>query len=362
MPQNYPILRGALRPEYAEAADDVVETVVAELYGPGVSAAEAEEFLGGIGRAFGDFGRGVANVAKQAAPVLGNALPGALSGAATGAALGPWGALAGAAIGGVTSAISGATAQRPGAAPRGGGARPRGGAGGALGQIAGIAGPALQGLSGMGGTAGTIGRIAGMAMPAVQSLASGNTRAGVGQLIGAAGSAIGAAAPGGVGGQIAGLLARPEVQQAITSQMLGPFGRDQVSVGGTPVPTGAVMNMLGSLFNQAATSRMGAPGESEAMPAYLMTAEGEFAVDPADPDARGQWLAQLIAATPRPAATQRRMAHAEHDEGYAEGWDEDYADYDELGEYDEFDEHDEVAVSYSLADLDEYDDASSYRG
>ena len=65
MPQNYPILRGALRPEYAEAADDVVETVVAELYGPGVSAAEAEEFLGGIGRAFGDFGRGVANVAYE---------------------------------------------------------------------------------------------------------------------------------------------------------------------------------------------------------------------------------------------------------------------------------------------------------
>ena len=349
MPQNYPILRSALRPEYAEAADDVVETVVSQLYGHGFSADDAENFFSGIGRAFNDFGHGVAQVAQQVAPVLGNALPGMLSGAATGAALGPWGALAGAAIGGVTSAIS------AGNAPRGGSASPSGGGrGGALGQFAGFAGPVMQSLGGMGGGAGALGRIAGMAMPAVQAFAGGDSRAGVGSLIGAAGGALGAAAPGGLGGQIAGLLARPVVQQAISAQMLGPFGRNQVSVGGTPVPTGAVMNMLATLFHQAAVAQLGHPGHSEALPAYLMDSEGEFAVDPADPDARGAWLAHLIASTPRPA---QQIPHAFARQ--VETFDE-HSSFDEYDEYDEYDEAEdalEVEVGYSISDLDEYDDA-----
>ena len=356
MSSNYPILRHALRPEYAEATDDVIETVVAELYGDGVSADDAEEFLGGIGKAFGDFGKGVAKVASQAAPVLGNALPGVLSGAATGAALGPWGALAGAAVGGVTSAISAS-----GKKPRGGGAR-RGssrGAGGALGSIMGAAGPALQALGGAGGTAGAIGRIAGMAAPAVQSFARGDSRGGVAQLVGAAGQAA-SGMQGGVGGQIAGLLARPEVQQALTSQLLGPFGRNQVSVGGTPVPTTAVMNMLGSLFNQAATESIGRFGEDEAMPVYLMTGEGEYAVDPANPDARAAWLAQLIADTPRPVFARHAPQRGEYDERH----DDEASAFDpyEYDEYDEFDESgdERVAVTYSLDELDEYDEYDEY--
>lgn len=342
MSMNYPLLRSALRPEYAEASDDVVESVVARLYGPDVSADDAENFLGGIGRAFGDFGRGVANVARQAAPVLANALPGAMSGAATGAALGPWGALAGAAIGGITSAISGATARPP----------QQGGA--ANNPLGALAGSALGGLGGMGGTAGTVGRIAGAALPAVQRIASGDTRGGVSGLIGAAGQAVGAAAPGGIGGQIAGLLARPEVQQAITSQMLGAFGRNQVSVGGTPVPTGAVMNMLGSLFSQAAHESYGRPGESEALPSYLLTTEGEYAVDPADPDARGQWLAHLIASTPRPEPRAYRMHEAAFDEAYDDAYDEGWDDAEGWDDGDEA--FDEQALAYSLDDLDDHDD------
>lgn len=367
MHQNYPTLRSALRPEYAEAADDVVETVVSQLYGPGFSADDAEDFFGGIGRAFNDFGRGVSHVAQQVAPVLGNALPGMLSGAATGAALGPWGALAGAAIGGVTSAISAGNAPRGGGAqhaspPRGGAAHAGAGRGGALGQFAAFAGPAMQGLGGMAGGGSAFGRLAGMALPAVGTFAAGDSRAGVGSLVGAAGSALGTAAPGGLGGQIAGLLARPEVQQAISAQMLGPFGRNQVSVGGTPVPTGAVMNMLGSLFNQAAMSQLGHPGNSEALPAYLTDSEGEFAVDPADPDARGAWLAHLIASTPRPAPAGAFARPAENVDEHSS-----HDEFDESDEYDEYDENEdalEVEVGYSMSDLDEYDDArdgGSYR-
>ena len=338
METEYPMLRASLRHEYAEASEDVIETIVAQVYGPGVSAADAEEFLGGIGQAFSSFGQGVANVARQAVPVIGNALPGVLSGAATGAALGPWGALAGAAIGGVSSAIGAANAPRAGgrAPPRHGG-----GVSGTVGQIAGAAAPALQQL---GGAAGAFGRIAGMAAPAFGAFARGDTGGGIGQLIGGASQALGSAVPGGLGGQIAGMLSRPEVQQAITSQLLGPYGRNQVSVGGMPVPTSAVMNMLGSLFSQAATAPTGRAGEDEALPAYLVDEAGEYVVDPADPDARAAWLAHLIASTPRTDTAMPRRAPAEI-------WDDGEADV-----FDAFD--DRVDVGYSLSDLDEYDDGA----
>ncbi len=318
MSQNYQILRGALRSEYAEVDDEVIEQVVADLYGPGVSANDAEDFLGGIGNAFSNFGRGVAHVARQAAPVLGNALPGIASGAATGAALGPWGALAGAAIGGVSSALSAGGRHDGGHGASGAGSPAR------------IAGATRSATTARTGQLGQIARIAG---PALAGMTSG-------------GAAI-ASRPGGVGGQIAGLLARPEVQRALTSQLLGPLGRTQVSVGGTPVPTSAVMNMLGSLFAQAAHESSGA---DESMPVYLMNDAGEFAVDAADPDARADWLAQLFSNTPPPRfaskhADVRQLEEAfyvEDQAGPDEEWDEDWQD-----NWEQADAYDDDRVTYA---------------
>jgi hypothetical protein len=320
MPTAYPTLRSVLRPELAEASDAFIESVVHQHYGGAMDAAEAEEFLKDIGRSLGQFGRGVANVAKQAAPHVMNALPGVLSGAASGAALGPWGALAGAAIGGATGVIGSVQAgqgqrqrlpQRPA-----GGQRPRlpqrpgGGAGGALGQIAGLAGPVLGALSqGGGGT-------------------------------------------GGLGGQIAGLLGRPEVQQALMSTLMGSLGRQNVGVGGAQVPTGAVMNMMGSLF-QRAGQPAGSGAEDESIPAYLLDAGGQPRIDLADPEARADALAEWFQASAPPApviAHEAAWSWQDVDEGagWGDALDEDLEDeaYDGIDE-----DFEAVALTTSRRDL-----------
>lgn len=340
----YPTLRSVLRPELAEASDAFIESVVQQHYGGAMDAAEAEEFLGGIGRSLGEFGKGVANVARQAAPHVMNALPGALSGAATGAALGPWGALAGAAIGGVTSAVgsvhAGQAARRSGSGQAargpGAGAARRGPAAasgsGALGQIAGLAGPVLQGLGGAGGHP-ALGRLAGLAGPLLGSVAQGGG--------------------GGVGGQIAGLLGRPEVQQALMSSLMGPLGRANVGVGGAQVPTAAVMNMMGALFQRAA--QPAGVGEDESIPAYLLDVHGQPRIDLADPEARADALVEWFqVSAPTTALGESGTAHGwswhEFDDtaGWVDGHDEDAEDE----RYDGIDEDFEaVALTTSRRDL-----------
>jgi len=317
MPTAYPTLRSVLRPELAEASDAFIESAVHQHYGGAMDAAEAEEFLNDIGRSLGQFGKGVANVARQAAPHVLNALPGALSGAATGAAMGPWGALAGAAIGGVTSAIGSVQAGRgqpgragaPGRRPQ---APPAAGTGAALGQIAGLAGPVLGALAQGGG---------------------------------------GGAA--GVGGQIAGLLGRPEVQQALMSQLMGTLGRPNVGVGGTQVPTGAVMNMMGTLFQRAGQPAGGA--EDESIPAYLLDARGQPRVDLADAEARTDALAEWFQAS-TPPLTLATRTHAEwtwQDVDENVGWGDGVDEFDPEDEaFDEIDEDVEaVALTTSRHDL-----------
>ena len=329
MSTAYPTLRSVLRPELAESNDAFIESLVHQHYGGAMDAVEAEEFLNDIGRSLGQFGRGVANVAGQAAPHVMNALPGVLSGAATGAALGPWGALAGAAIGGVTSAIGSAQAGQPGPSrPRvvapAARARsiprvPRASGGAVLGQVAGLAGPVLGAFAQAGGSSS------------------------------------------GIGGQIAGLLGRPEIQQALMSQLLGALGRQSISVGGAQVPTGAMMNMVGTLFQRAGQPTAGA-AEDESIPAYLLDASGQLRIDSADPDARADALAEWFHFSAPPADFgQQRAAEAawswqnvDESAGWADGLDEfesiDESDDDEFD--DGFMEDDEgVALTTSSRDL-----------
>lgn len=287
----YPALRSVLRPELAESSDAFIESLVMQHYGGALNAADADEFLGDIGRSLGQFGQGVANVARQAAPHLMNALPGVLSGAATGAALGPWGALAGAAIGGVTSAM-GASQARP--------------------QTPGPRKTPAQG---------------GQRRAPHQAPARVGQRYAPQQAPWAAGLR---AASQGVGGQIAGLLARPEVQQALMSQLMGTLGRQNVTVGGALVPTSAVMNMMGALFQRAGqpAAGFGGSGEDESIPAYLLDAHGEMLVDAADPEARADRLLEWFeSATPPDSAWIARTP----------AW-------RDVPEFDEFDEFDEQAA------------------
>lgn len=305
----YPALRSVLRPELAESSDAFIESLVMQHYGGAMNAADADEFLGDIGRSLGQFGQGVANVARQAAPHVMNALPGVLSGAATGAALGPWGALAGAAIGGVTSAV-GAAQARPQAqqqpqqqphhqhqpqAPQARYPLPQGGQTGGQ-RPAQSQGPWAAGLQ---------------------------------------------AAGQGVGGQIAGLLARPEVQQALISQLMGSLGRQNVSVGGAQVPTSAVMNMMGALFQRAGqpTAGVGGMGEDESIPAYLLGAHGEMLVDAADPEARADRLLEWFESSTPPDSTWVTRTPA---------W-RDVLEFHELDEHAEFDEDEGIAFDESVA-------------
>jgi hypothetical protein len=354
MPTAYPTLRSILRPELAEASDALIESVVQQHYGGAMDAAEAEEFLNDIGRSLGQFGKGVANVARQAAPHVLNALPGALSGAATGAAMGPWGALAGAAIGGVTGAIGSVQAAQAGQASRapqrgGGQRRPMApspyaranGAAAALGQIAGLAGPALQGLAGASGNP-ALGQLAGLAGPVLGALAQGGAAAGA----------------GGVGGQIAGLLGRPEVQQALMSTLMGTLGRQHVGVGGAQVPTGAVMNMMGTLFQRAGQPASG-NGEDESIPAYLLDAGGQPRIDLADAEARADALAEWFQISAPPAGLGEHEQHAtwswqdvDEGAGWVDGVDEDLEDEAHEGIDEDFEA---VALTTSRRDLETAD-------
>jgi hypothetical protein len=228
-----------------------------ELARQGIDAEAAEDFFGAFGRAVNSIGRAVA-------PRLGNIAQGAISGATTGAALGPWGMLAGALGGGAIGGLS-----APG---RPGGAGPVPGSAGALGGIA--------GLMGGGGAAG-----------------------GVSQLLGAFGG--GGRAGGGPAGALLGLLAQPQVTQALMSMMLGSSGSRTVPVAGRTVPVAAIANMIGHFANAAAAEYEKAYGvpEAETLPGLPAAA---------DSAERAQALADAIAleALTRLAAEAFEAQHA----------------------------------------------------
>jgi hypothetical protein len=252
------MIRKAVKPQYASLPAEDLEAVLAE---SGIDAAAMEGF-------FDDVSRFVQHAAPVVAQVATRALPGVISGATTGAALGPWGALGGALLGGVTSAVSGGQT-RPGTTSGGAGAA--GGISGAL--------PALAGLAGSGGN------------------------------------------PAGV---LLGVLQRPETQQALMSLALGSAGRSTVQAGSsrTPVPASAFANLLSTLasrvFNQAEASAE----PTEGYPTYLHKS-GVLAVDPALPEARAGRLLEMLAEVsyvPRSTrqTTQRRQMYTEADEYYDE--------------------------------------------
>ncbi|HEU4364169.1 MAG TPA: hypothetical protein VFT13_01755 [Candidatus Krumholzibacteria bacterium] len=162
------------------------------------------------------------------------ALPGVIQGATAGAALGPMGIVGGALSGGAISVAQQATAKRPPATPR----------------------------------------RAGAATTSAAPLPNGSAAA----------------------GQLLQLLSRPEIVQSLLAMAMGAAGKPSVRVGQTPVPVGAVTNLLGALANQASVEHHAlTAGEVSGSPAYLLDSHGEFVCDPTSATERAGVLLELLA-------------------------------------------------------------------
>jgi len=127
------------------------------------------------------------------------------------------------------------------------------------------------------------------------SLAGGALGTATGQ--GPSGPAPGAPAlPGSpAAGQLLQTILRPETLQALMSMAMGPLGRPNIPVKGTPVPVGAFSNLLGVLANQAASeyNESLAPRNS-GVPEYMEDYAGEARGDPAVSEHRAQALYELL--------------------------------------------------------------------
>jgi hypothetical protein len=310
----FPNLRRSLAAEYNELSDQELDALVAEIYGPGVTAEDVEGLFDDIGRGLQSAAGAVGHFVQQAAPVVGKALPSIAQGALTGASVGgPIGAIVGAAAGGAGGILS----QSKDPTLRGIGGAIGGVSqlastftgGGALSNLAKVGGGALSGGGGASLT-GALGSLAGVPGP-------------LGKIAGAISQAapiaaqIGSLARGGSANALIGMLTRPETLQALSSAAMGQFGKPNVMVGNQPVGVQSILKALGNLSERAASEAVTIPAES--LPPYFYGESGELVVDPADSDQRTDALLALLAltaprwASPAPApapAAEYTEAHA----------------------------------------------------
>jgi hypothetical protein len=261
----YPHLREVLDPRFSGLSDSELDSVFESAFGEGITAAEYEEFFGGLGRALG-------GLAQRAGPVLGSSAQGAISGAAAGSALGPWGALGGALIGGVGSAL----AQH--------GRGPARDVGRVIGTFTGAGAMPAPPLP------------VGPAAPGQPVTAAAPVR-GAPIPVAAPGSPAPAAPPPPATSAISWLgqlLASPAAAQAIAALMQGRGGTVPVGATATPVQASEVVGLMGALAREAEAEAMQWDVE-QGVPAYLIGAEGELESDPYDVDLRAVRLLELFA-------------------------------------------------------------------
>lgn len=171
----------------------------------------------------------------------------------------------------------------------------------------------------------TLGQVAGAVLPVLGPVLGGVVGGPVGAAVGgalggAAGKAVGAAAgkPGATkpappkspaarsvrpprtptpaaAAQLLALLFRPEVLQALFAMALGPAGRRDVPVEGTPVPPAAFANLLSVLAGQAAREQSDVTDGGEDIPEYLLDGGGEVKCDVAVPEERAEALRDMLA-------------------------------------------------------------------
>ncbi len=262
MAEDFPMFRASLSAEYAEASVETLDAIARSVYGPEASAESVEGLFSDIGRGLSSAGRSIGQFAQRAAPIVARALPSIAQGAMSGAALGPWGALAGAIAGGAGGILS--QVNNPTARAIGGG----------IGTVTNLV-STVRG----GGPMGALG--------ALGALGGGTMR--------------GAALPGAGGGSanaLMGLLARPELLQAITSGAMGSFGRQAVPVGGQQVPINMLLSALGTLANRTAHEAAEFAGGAESVPAFIESTGEALGVDTADAEGRTDTLLTLLALSP----------------------------------------------------------------
>jgi hypothetical protein len=227
----------------------------------------------------------------------------------------------------------------------------KGGAGG-LGALTGLLGGggggrggglgALTGLLGGGGGAG------GQALGALGGLLGGS-KGGAG--LGALTSLFGG---GSATTQLLSLLQRPETMQALGAMSLGPAGRRSIPVGSaqTPVPVGAITNLIGQLANQASAEAAVLGDGAEASLTYMTDEAGAFVGDPALDRDRAARLWDLLNHA-QAERLEEALAIEQTDEVFDEGTDEASDEMDEMAYYDAL----ELAVSESAEeDAEGYDE------
>jgi len=276
MPQVNPpgldALRASFRPEYASLpAEDVealVEPALAQL--PGSTADDFWNTLNSIGRA--------------AAPVLERAAPAMMQGAASGAPMGPYGMLAGAGLGLVSSAIgpqarpAAAPTPRPAPAPSPPPAAPP--------SVA-VAPPPASAPAPPPPPAGAPSPTS--TLPSTATPAASQTPAALPSGAGAAATFV-------------SLLNNPAVRAAMLSQVAPAAGRSDVPApNGASLPRGAINSLLMQLLSNATEALPEAEAVTEQE--YLRDEAGEFLVDPASPE---QQAALVLAhlQRPRPASIE----------------------------------------------------------
>lgn len=228
---DYAEVRQVLSPEYQDLSAAEIEQLFQKMFGDSLTPEDLEGFFSRIGRGLAKVGRKVAPVAATLAPIAGSAV-GTLVGGPAGTAIG--GAL-GAAAG---KALSGATQRRT--ARR----RPR------------------------------------------RSRSRRGAPRGQRQRFSRAQASPSAA-------RLTGLLANPQVQQALMSLLMGSAGRQSVRIAGESVPVGAIASTIEVLAREAAAEHSALqPGETAS--SYLLDDYGEFLVDPASQEERAALIYELI--------------------------------------------------------------------
>src|SRR3954447_13295036 len=290
---EYPTLREHLAPGFAELSDEQIDALVEQVYGPGFTGEDLEGFFDTLKRGLGHVAGAVGDFAQKAAPVVMKTLPGIAQGAMAGSALGPYGMLAGAIAGGAGRALSQSrnptlrgigqglgTVTQLASSVRGGG-----GAAGGIGNLL------KGGLSQLGGGRGAAGGIGGLLQGGLSQLAGGSGGGGAGGALGGIANLLGGARPpgqpmpaGASANTLMGMLARPEVGQALMAAAMGGLGRQSVQVGSSQIGVQSILNAISSLAGRAAGEMAGT--ESESLPEYFYNAEGELAFDPSERNSR----------------------------------------------------------------------------
>jgi hypothetical protein len=225
-----------------------------------MEAEDAENFLGDLGRAFSNVGR---EIVRRGPDIL----AGAAQGGQAGLVAGPYGALVGAGLGALTRGLSAGQAPAP--------ARPG------------------------------------------APVAAAPTVPAPGAVTPPTGVPAGAATSG---QQLAAMFAQPQTWQAALTSLLGAPGRKTLPAGGGQVDVSSILAALGTLATRTAEDLATETDGEENVPLYLMDAEGNYAVDPANPDARAERLLSVL------GEANVLASIPEYDEDY---------------EYDESDESDE---------------------